>query len=104
MSCHNNQLSVLSFGLAAAVVWGLGVFLVGLMATYMNYGQAFVEVVGSVYPGYKATLCGSAIGGLWAIVDGFVAGAIFAFVYNIGCKCCKKCCPSKKSDASQEQV
>ena len=49
-----------------------------------TYGQAFLEMMASVYPGYAAN--GSAaqviIGTVYGVVDGAIAEAIFAWLYN----------------------
>lgn len=67
--------------LAAGVLWGLGVLVLGWMAA-AGWGAGMVQVLGSVYLGYTATFLGGIIGGVWAFVDGAVAGAIFAWLYN----------------------
>jgi hypothetical protein len=53
-----------------------------LAAWLLNWGGALVNVVSSLYLGYAPTLLGAAIGGAWALVDGFVAGFIIAWLYN----------------------
>ena len=83
------KLKPVQFGLTTAIVWGLYVFFLGIMATYFNWGIEARSVVGSIYPGYRRGLSGSAIGTLWAICDGFFGGLIFAWIYNAltGRKC-----------------
>lgn len=80
------KLSVKGLALTLGLVWGiLGMFLVGLSnLIWAGYGQSFLEVMASVYPGYHATASfGQVIvGTLYGIVDGAVAGAVFAWVYN----------------------
>jgi len=72
--------------LTLGLVWGgLGMFLVGLCnLIWSGYGQGFLEVMASVYPGYHATasLGQVIVGTLYGLVDGAVAGAVFAWVYN----------------------
>ena len=49
------------------------------------YGKAFLEVMSSVYPGYKAagTLGSVVVGTLYyALLDGAVGGVLFAWLYN----------------------
>ena len=74
-------------GLAAtgAIVWGLSLFLVGLLnLIWPNYGVAFLDVMRSVYPGFKnlSGLGGLIMGTLYGVVDGAVAGAVFGAIYN----------------------
>lgn len=80
------KLNVKGLALTLGLVWGiLGMFLVGLCnVIWPTYGAAFLEVMASVYPGYHGTPSfGQVIvGTLYGIVDGAVAGAIVAWVYN----------------------
>ena len=75
-------LKPLSFGLAVGILWGLGLLVLGLMAAYLNWGKLAVDVIASVYPGYAPTLVGSLIGLVWGFVDGTIAAAIVALLYN----------------------
>jgi hypothetical protein len=96
MTCSNKtsckpRLSVCALGLAFGVSWALGVLVLGLLAwKFHNYGSAFINALSSVYIGYNPSPKGIAIGTGWALLDGFVWGAIIALVYNL----CKKCCCS----------
>lgn len=42
-----------------------------------------VTLIGRLYRGYSISPMGSIIGLIWAFVDGLVAGAIFAWLYNL---------------------
>ena len=49
-----------------------------------SYGATFLEVVSSLYPGYEPGGLGQVISGtLYALVDGAIGGAIFAWIYNL---------------------
>ena len=76
-----SRLQPFAFGIAIGVVWAVGVLLGGLVAM-IGYGAVFVNALGTVYIGYSASIGGAIIGGIWALVDGFVAGALIAWVYN----------------------
>ena len=76
-----SQLQPLPFGFAIGLVWGAGVLFAGFMAM-TGYGAVFVNALGSVYIGYGASVVGAVIGAVWALIDGFVAGALIAWVYN----------------------
>ncbi len=78
------KLSVKNLGITAAVMWGGLVFLMGLAhLAWPGYGTAFLELAASVYPGYEIGGFGSVIiGTLYALLDGGIAGAIFAWLYN----------------------
>ena len=79
------KLSVKSLTITAALYWGGTVFFVALL-NYLSppYGKAFLDLVSSVYPGYKSvgSLGSVIIGTLYSLVDGAVGGAIFAWMYN----------------------
>lgn len=93
MSDGKTKFAVIPLGLAAGILWGLGVLITGVITTaHGTWGIDFVNAVGSVYVGYTNTYLGSVIGGLWGFVDGFVAGIIFAWLYNCFLHCCGKCC------------
>jgi len=69
-----------NFGLAAAVTWGLSVFLMGLIGG--GYGLGFVNALGTVYLGYGEGVMGAVIGLVYGLIDGFIGGYIFAWLYN----------------------
>lgn len=100
MSEKSNKLSVCSLGVAMGVTYGLSLLIMGLLATFCQWGNAVVELLSTMYIGYGATVVGSVIGALWGLVDGFIFGAVIAWIYNCCNKCCgTKCCPfSKKTD------
>jgi hypothetical protein len=80
------KLSVKGMAIAGALMWGiLAVFGVGMLnVVWPSYGREFLQVVASIYPGYHAVPSyGQVIvGTLYALVDGAVGGAIFAWLYN----------------------
>ena len=80
------KLDVKSTAVALAVVWGgWAIFLTGVAnLIWPDYGQPFLEMVASVYPGYQATASFGQvlIGTLYGAVDGAAIGAVFAWLYN----------------------
>ncbi len=84
------KLSVKSLTMTAAILWGGSCLLVALAnLIWPDYGRSFLEVMSSIYPGYKLTeTLGSAIvGALYGALDGAVGGALFGWIYN----CCTHC-------------
>lgn len=77
------KLHVLGLAISLGFVWALAVFVMGILATINGYGLGFVHVISAIYVGYEATVVGSIIGAVWAFVDLFICGLIFAFVYNL---------------------
>ena len=80
------KLDVKTVAVVLALAWGvLGMFLTGLAnLIWPGYGLAFLEVMASLYPGYTAAASFGQviIGTLYGVVDGAVAGAVFAWLYN----------------------
>lgn len=84
------KLSMKAVAFASAVLWGGAMFIVGLAnLKWPAYGNAFLQLMDSVYPGYQAvtTLRAVVVGTGYALVDGAVGGFIFAWLYNL-CVCC----------------
>ena len=81
------KLNVWAFAVACAILWGLGVFLVTLWIILFEGETGQVSVLGHVYRGYNISIAGAFIGLVWAVVDGLIGGAIFAWIYNalVGC-------------------
>jgi hypothetical protein len=78
-----DQLDSIRFGFAAGVSLGLGLFMLGLIATFFKHAESVVIIIGALYPGYGNDIPGSFFGLLWGLVDGFVGGWIFAKIYNL---------------------
>ena len=94
------KLNVKAMTITAGVLWAISVFLVGVFnLIWEGYGQAMLDLIASIYPGYKATasIGDVIVGTLYALLDGVVAGAIFAWLYNIFAGTCAK-------SATTEQV
>ena len=81
------RINVKAAALTVSVVWGvLGMFATGVGNLIVpGYGQALLDVMASVYPGYAATpTVGQVIvGTLYGLLDGAIVGAVFAWLYNI---------------------
>jgi hypothetical protein len=73
-------------GGAVAVVWGGSILVTGLAnAIWPPYGQQFLQVAASIYPGYAGSpgVGQAIIGTLYGVLDGAIVGAVFAWVYNL---------------------
>jgi hypothetical protein len=85
MEDQSMKLSVKALTYTLAILWGLCFLLVGLTnRIWAPYGGTFLELMSSVYPGYKAVagFGNIVVGTLYAVLDGAVGGAVFAWVYN----------------------
>jgi hypothetical protein len=79
------KLSIKALTYACAIVWSLVVLLVGVAnLLWPPYGAAFLGLMSSIYPGYKAVanLGNVIVATLYALVDGAIGGALFAWIYN----------------------
>jgi hypothetical protein len=76
------RLRVRALGLAVGIVWALGVLVVTLCLIW--FGQfPGVPLTKKLYPGYYITYLGALVGVIWSFVNGFVAGALTAWLYNL---------------------
>ena len=76
------KINVKAFAMATGVLWGLGVFLMTWYLILMEGASDDKLILGRFYLGYRVNPLGSLIGLAWALPDGFIGGAIFAWVYN----------------------
>ena len=79
------RLNIRAAATALATLWGAIVLFTGLANfIWSGYGVEFLQSLGSVYPGYKASgSVGDLITGtLYALVDGGLGGLVFAWLYN----------------------
>mgnify|MGYP001220481444 CR=1 FL=1 len=77
--------------LAFGALWATVMFAVGLVRLVLtDYGQPFVEVMASIYPGYSGhgTFFEAIIGALYGGLGGSVLGFTLAWFYS----CCPGCC------------
>jgi hypothetical protein len=80
------RLDVLGVTFAFAVAWGAAVVVTAAAnLVWPSYGEAFLRVVASIYPGYHV---GGGVGsvivaGLYSLLDAALAGALYAWLYNL---------------------
>lgn len=77
-----NRLDVKALGLTVGIFWGLYCIILGLTSMLFDYGTPLLKLLSCLYVGYEPTPLGSVIGGLWAFLDGFIGGAVVAWLYN----------------------
>jgi hypothetical protein len=79
------KINLRALAVASGLLWGGAILLVGAAnLMWPAYGRAFLDAVGSVYPGFHpGTGVGAVIvGALYGLVDGAVGGAVFGWLYN----------------------
>jgi hypothetical protein len=80
------KFNILALGLTAGLIWSGAILVVGLAnLIWPGYGQAFLNLLASIYPGYHpGSSIGSVIAGtLYGLVDGTIGGVIFGWLYNL---------------------
>lgn len=78
------RLSIRAMALTIGIMWAIVFFLVAATQQALpTYGVGFLEVMDGLYPGYAPGGFGSVlVGTLYALVDGAIGGAVFAWLYN----------------------
>ena len=80
------KLNLKALVLTAGLVWAGAVLMVGVTnLIWPGYGNTFLQLVASIYPGYDATRSVGAVivGTLYALVDGAIFGLVFGWLYNL---------------------
>lgn len=77
------KLNVKAFAITCAMIWGIGLFLITWWIILFDGATGEITFIGRLYRGYSISPIGSVFGLLWAVVDGGIGGAIFAWVYNM---------------------
>lgn len=77
------KLNVRAFAVTCGAIWGFGLFLLTWWIILFEGTSREPTIIGLVYRGFTLSPAGSVIGFLWALADGLVGGAIFAWLYNL---------------------
>lgn len=79
------RLSVQGMAFGIGLLWGGAILFVGLFNLgYPSYGVSFLQMAGSIYPGFRATgtFVDVLVGTGYGLVDGAVGGVLLAWLYN----------------------
>lgn len=78
------RLSIKAFAIACGITFALAMLVGGIMALmWPEWGARFMDLAGALYPGVEGVAFGPVIvATLYALVDGAIFGAIFAWLYN----------------------
>lgn len=77
------KLNIKAMALTVGILWGLALFVLTWWIIIFDGPSTEGTFISSIYRGYTITALGSLIGLAWALVDGLICGAIFAWVYNL---------------------
>ncbi|MBT8386381.1 MAG: bacteriophage holin [Ignavibacteria bacterium] len=76
------KLNVKPFALTCGILWGLALLLGTWWLLILSSAGEIISNLSAFYIGYSYSWGGVVIGLLWGFVDGFICGAIFAWLYN----------------------
>ena len=80
------RLNVKALAFSLALVWAGAIFVTGLAnLIWPGYGEAFLQTVGSIYPGYSggSSILQVLLGTLYGLLDGFIGGWVLGWLYNL---------------------
>ena len=75
------RLHKLAFALTAAIFWSATVAVLPFLCHVFSAGRGPIRWLARFYKGYSTEFGGAIIGGVWAFVDAFVIGLLFAMLY-----------------------
>ena len=76
-------MSVRSLALTAGIFGASAMFLLAWWLIIIGNAEGPVTLFERMYIGYSFTPLGSVIGAVWGFVDWGIAGAVFAWLYNL---------------------
>ena len=76
-------MSIRSVGLTTGIFGAITMFLLAWWLILTGNAEGPITLVERVYIGYSFTPLGSIIGALYGFVDWGIAGALFAWLYNL---------------------
>jgi hypothetical protein len=76
------MLDVLSLGAAVGITAATFIFLLGIFASLTGWGAPMAGALSSMFIGFGPSIAGAVAGAVWGFFDGFVAGAMIAWLYN----------------------
>ena len=77
------MISIRSCGLTLGIFGAVSMFLLAWWLILIGNAEGPTTLFERIYIGYSFTPLGSVIGAAWGFVDWGIAGAIFAWLYNL---------------------
>jgi hypothetical protein len=84
------KLNIKAFAVACGIMWGLGLFLGTWWIMLFEGATKETMFISLIYRGYNISAVGSLLGLVWAFFDGLIAGALFAWLYNLLASACAR--------------
>ena len=76
-------MSIRSLALTAGIFGACTMFFLAWWFIFIGNAEGPVTLFERIYIGYSFTPMGSIIGAIWGFVDWGIAGALFAWLYNL---------------------
>ena len=76
-------MSIRAAGLTAGIFGAAAMFFTAWWLMLIGNAEGPVTLFERIYIGYSFTPMGSVIGAIWGFVDWGIAGALFAWLYNL---------------------
>ena len=76
-------MSIRAAGLTAGIFGAAAMFFTAWWLMFIGNAEGPVTLFERIYIGYSFTPMGSIIGAIWGFVDWGIAGALFAWLYNL---------------------
>jgi hypothetical protein len=76
------RINIKAFALTCGLLWCVVLFLITWWVMLLDGATGEPTLIGKCYRGYNISPLGSVVGGIWALGDGLIGGAVFAWVYN----------------------
>ena len=80
---YNINMSIRSVGLTTGIFGAASMFFLAWWLILTGNAEGPVTLFERIYIGYSFTPMGSVIGAVWGFVDFGIAGALFAWLYNL---------------------
>ncbi len=78
-----SKIHPVSLGVAVGIVSGFSAFFLALVANILFAGKPLVGMMGEMYITYHPSFFNCVLGGFAVSINAFIAGYIFAWVYNL---------------------
>jgi hypothetical protein len=76
------KLDVKAMAITLGLIWGVALFGMTWWVILFDGATGEPTLIGRLYRGYSISPMGSVIGLIWAVPDGFIGGALIAWMYN----------------------
>ena len=76
------KLNIKALAMTSALLWGFGLFFITWWIILFDGSTGEQLLIGRVYRGYCVSPIGSLVGLGWGLLDGFIGGLIFGWLYN----------------------